>query len=259
MQYFYFLAVSHSAMNLLRLVSSVGLSSRSTATNSLCSIQHLLINQHVKRNSLSTSTKSEPQTSSSSLENEASPGQDDTKYFKQLGKTTNHYWTNNAEQVVGRLNMERLIDPDYNVGLRKNLRRRHCDDKVDLDKIRSAWGRWKSSPINSEERQEMAKILVGLALWVPNDSHPAALRVDGDVPITIKVHGQPPTTHDETEVLEFQKYCDKHNWLKNDNLGNIANHRSYFLKVIYLAIYYITSTDNSLINVFYQIIMYRVL
>lgn len=128
--------------------------------------------------------------------------EDDTAYFKRLGKTTNHYWTDNADQVLQRLNMEQLVDPDHDIALRENLRRRYCDDKIDLDEIRTLWGKWMSPKISLEERTSLAKRLVGMALWVPNETHPAALGVDGDVPVAIKVHGQPKPQHN---VVEFQK------------------------------------------------------
>lgn len=125
---------------------------------------------------------------------------DDKSYFKRLGKTTNHYWTDHAEDILQRLNMERLVDPDHNLNLRENLRRRYCDDKVDLDVIRSLWGRW-STTTSRKDREELASTVVGLALWVPNDSCSEALAIPDDAPVPINVHGQPTTP----EVLEFQK------------------------------------------------------
>jgi len=127
----------------------------------------------------------------------------DSKFFKRLGKTSNHFWVDNAQEVFDRLEWKRLLEPT--AAFVGSLRRRGCtgnDHQVDLGKIGRLWEELeKISKEEVEKRKALKEKLVTMALWVPNDTHEASLAMEGDVPMSIKTNG----TKTSKKVEEFQK------------------------------------------------------
>lgn len=129
---------------------------------------------------------------------------DDAKYFKRLGKTVNPYWVENAHKVFEQLNWKRLVDPRRRMGLEEDFRRRYAD--VDLEKIGRLWK--DRGDCEGEKRRRLTEELVKEGLWVPNDTHPEALGIEGEVPKEIRLVGTPRS---ENEVMEFSKVKKSNN------------------------------------------------
>jgi hypothetical protein len=136
--------------------------------------------------------------------------EDDTTFFKRLGKTVDPYWLQNAADLFNnqRLDFHRLLHPSPT--FLENLRRRGADN-VDFSRITRLYNELeqlkrkkfdKSAESTTKEELALMQELVEAALWVPNDTHPAALALQGDEPKTIYVHGE---KKEGTKVVEFQK------------------------------------------------------
>jgi hypothetical protein len=160
----------------------------------------------INRRSVSTPSTSTKEATPPNVDQE-----DDTTFFKRLGKTVDPYWLQNAADLFNnqRLDFHRLLHPSPT--FLENLRRRGVDN-VDFSRITRLYNELeqlkrknvdKLESTTTKEELALMQELVAAALWVPNDTHPAALALQGDEPNTIYVHGE--KKKEGTKVLEFQK------------------------------------------------------
>ncbi|CAL8069719.1 unnamed protein product [Orchesella dallaii] len=149
--------------------------------------------------------------------------QDDKKYFKQLSKTSNPYWIANAEAVFNRLDWNRLTNPKNKTALIESFNKRFAE--VDLETICKLL-RERDRSTNEEERKALTEKLVLLGLWVPNETHGESEAIEGEVPKEVFRFGEPTGE----SVLEFSKFCNRFGYLRDDQLGNLAYVKSYYLK-----------------------------
>jgi len=127
---------------------------------------------------------------------------DDASFFKKLGKTTHSHWLTDPKSILKRLDISRFFQSDDSLhSLSENLRRR-CNN-VNVERVgeilKQLHPQWLSKDDSSDE---LLKELVSLALWIPNNTHAAALQVDNDEIKAIFKHGAP---RDLKNVIDFQK------------------------------------------------------
>ncbi|ODM94411.1 Serine--tRNA ligase, chloroplastic/mitochondrial [Orchesella cincta] len=148
---------------------------------------------------------------------------DDKKYFKELSKTTNPYWLENAEEVFNRLDWKRLVNPRSKEGLKESFRKRYAE--VDIDAICKLW-KERDVCTNEAERRALTQKLVTLGLWVPNETHEEAEATENEIPKEVYRFGEATNAN----VEEFSKFCNRFGYLRDDQLGNLTYAKSYYLK-----------------------------
>jgi len=150
----------------------------------------------------------------------------DDNFFKALRKTSTKHWLENAKEVVNRIDWKKLLNQSYVTSFKEDLKRRQSE--VDIDKIVNLWNKLQNMKDTGQAKEinDLKKEIASQAVFIPNSSHPESLKCADEEPSVIYTHGEP---RNPKGLKQFHEYCEKRDYLRGSNLGNLTLSRSYIL------------------------------